>query len=219
MKVIISIALILLFSPLLAFSQKIEYVTNDFCWLFLNIPNRMSIEAGDIPFSEIKIKTSDHQNIQVDTDGKFSFRTIRRRVTLKAYQHQGKDSSFICERTFEVKPLPKATARIGRAFRENQIEMSKGEFLAQVGINAPLVNYDFNVGFSIESFTIIVTRKNELVYLKDFKGGRFSSEMKNELKKLLKGGERILFTNIKIQSQFHFNKFINSIELKIKKEA
>lgn len=181
--------------------------------------NLMSIEAKNIPFSEIKINTSDHQNIQVNKDGKFHLRTNSRRITLKAYQHQGKDSSFICERTFEVKPLPKATASIGRSAREDQTEMSKVEFLAQQGINAPLVNYDFNIRFSIESFTIIVTKEKELLYLKDFKGGRFSPEMKKDLRTLLKGGERIFFTNIKIGSNFHYNKFTNSIELKIKKEA
>jgi hypothetical protein len=218
MKTILRITIIVLFFPLVALSQKIEYVTNDFCWIFLNMNNSMSIEAGDIPFSEIKINTSDKQTIEVNTEGKFRLRTNSGRITLKAYRYKGKDSTFICERTFEVKPLPKPTASIGKSWHDSQMEMHKEAFLAQQGIAAPLINYDFNIRFPVKSFTIIVTRENELVYLKDYEGSRFSAEMKKELNVLLKGGERVFFTNIKIGSDFHYNKFTNSIELRIKKQ-
>ncbi|MFT5647832.1 MAG: hypothetical protein ACI976_002527, partial [Aureispira sp.] len=87
MKTILRITIIVLFFPLVALSQKIEYVTNDFCWIFLNMNNSMSIEAGDIPFSEIKINTSDKQTIEVNTEGKFRLRTNSGRITLKAYRY------------------------------------------------------------------------------------------------------------------------------------
>lgn len=219
MKTILKTAAIVLLFPFVAISQKIEYVTNNFCWIFLNMNNSMSIEAGDIPFSEIKINTSDKQTIEVSAEGKFYLRTNSRRITLKAYRYKGKDSTFICERTFEVKPLPKATASIGKSWHDSQVEMQKEAFLAQQGITAPLINYDFGIGFTVKSFTIIVTRENELIYLKDYEGGRFSSEMKKELRVLLKGGERVFFTNIKIGSKYHYNKFTNSIELRIKKQT
>lgn len=46
MKTTLKTAAIVLLFPLAALSQKIEYVTNDFCWIFLNMNNYMSIEVG-----------------------------------------------------------------------------------------------------------------------------------------------------------------------------
>ena len=110
---------------------------------------------------------------------------------------KAKSSVFVQAEKLQICPI----VFIGN-FRNKKI--SKNEFLAQKGISIPLVNYGVSVSFPIESYTLIITRENELVMLKEFKGNILKREMMRNIRKLLKGGERLFFT--KKESNLHFTK-------------
>lgn len=208
-----TLASLFLLLPIQLFSQKGNYIINENSWLFLRVDNQMKLGVESVPFSEIIVKTSDGENLKVDSLGRFILRPEYSRIGVKAYHFSNKDSILLCEEKFKVKGFPSATAYFGSPGKE-KIELK--EFHAQFGLQAELLNYDYNIRFPIKKFTIIILNDNGLVYLKDCEGGKFEEEMKTDLKRLLKGGERVFFTNIEIESPYHFEKWTNSIEVKIK---
>jgi hypothetical protein len=187
---------------------------NNHSWLFLNVENNMSIILSTKSSSKIKIYSNLGHYIKVDSLGNFRFKPkTSRDVKFKVYSYQEKDSTLIHEEGFTVKPLPKATAMLGG---NSKSQISKNELLAQIGIRAEVINYNFNISVPIKSYTLILLKDKQLVYFEDCKGAKLTSGTKKELAKLIKGGERLIITNIETNPYYHFNKYINSIEIKIK---
>lgn len=206
---------LLLFLAFPSFSQNKIYVQNLRNWLFVNLNNPMFIDLKNIPKDKISIIAHSCKVSTIKSNGHFSITPSRRgNILLKVYRKLKQDSTLIWEGTFSVRCLPPPTAIIGKS--ENK-EMSKNTFLAQKGISVPLINYGISISFPIESYTLIITRKDKLVLLENFEGNQFKPEMIKKLKTVLEGNERLFFTNIKIKSSFHKSKIVNSIEIKLKK--
>jgi len=172
----------------------------------------MFIQLGNIPFQEIILVSSNGKTSPLKEDGSFTLTPTQRGCTiLSIYRKINQDSVLLWEGSFSVKSLPAPTAMIGNG----KPTMSKGEFLAQSGIQVSLVNYGISTSFLVKSYTLIITRGDSLVLLKTFEGNRFNREMKDNLKHLLQGTEQLFFTSIKIKSIFHEKKIVNSIEIKL----
>lgn len=211
MKTLLSLLLIQI--PFLSLCQEKAHIINPRCWLFPNIENPMYIDAGKIPLSEITIHTNLNHKIEIKSNGSFTLKPENYgEVFVKVVWNKSKDSILIGEAQFRVIELTPPRAALGSDTKE----MSKNEFLAQMGINLWVEHYGISVNILVDSFTILVTQEKELVFFEDIIGGKFKRELKEELSKILKGGERIFITNITYKSSFHrFNK-ANSIEVKIK---
>lgn len=216
MKTFKKLAFIIIFS-LPYFSLKAQHqfaIINTQSWLFMNIDNPLNFTLQEIPNNEIKIISNLGHIIKVDSNGRFIINPKSSvSIKLKVYRFNKQDSILIHERHFSVKPMPKPTARYGNLFKN---EMTKSEFLHQRGIRADVLNYDYGIRIPVESFTLIVIKEKELLYFEDCTGYSLKTDTKEELEKLLNGGERVLFTNLKIKPFYHFNQYINSIEIRIK---
>ncbi len=208
----IQLLFLALFLALNAFSQDNIQVQNLRSWLFINIDNPMFINYDEIPLNEIIIKAPSCKISTLKQDGYFSLTPLRRgHIDLKVYRKINQDSMLLWEGIFSAKYLPQPSAFIIRG----RNSMSKQTFLAQRGIYTALVNYGISIGFPVARYTIIITKGEKLLLLKDMLGGEFSPEFRKKLKDLLTGGERIFFTNIEIKSRYHDTKTVNSIEIKI----
>jgi hypothetical protein len=173
----------------------------------------MYIDVGKILLSEITIHTNLNLKIQLKPNGSFFLKPQNPYGNIDVKVFWNKDSTLIGEAQFRVVGLTPPRATLGSGNKE----MSKSEFLAQPGIILFLEHYGISANLAVDSFTILVTRENELVFFKDIKGGRFQKILKDELRKVLNGGERIFITNITFNSSFHRFKKANSIELRIEK--
>jgi len=92
-----------------------------------------------------------------------------------------------------AKKLPKPVAMV--AFK-NGGAISKGEFSNQVGISAVLQNFDFDVKYSIERFTIIDIRSGKVVFIDSCKSTKFSNELRDRLKRMIEKDDKVIFCNI-----------------------
>lgn len=206
-----TLALCFLFFSLIA--QHNAVIINHHNWLFVNMSNRMNIILNTIPYQEVKIWSNLGHSITVDQDGSFIIKpTSSRTIELRAYHYKGQDSTLLYQRKFSVKPLPKATTTWGGRFKT---EMSKSEFLSQRGLKAEVLNYDYDLSVPIKRYSLLVIKDGKPIYFQDCVGAKLDTSTKVTLSKLLRGGERVLFTNIEVTPYYHFNKFINSIEIKI----
>jgi len=69
---------------------------------------------------------------------------------------------------------------------------------------------------SVKQYTVIVIRKDQLIYIEDIRGGALSNSLKKKFDQLLEEGDRLLFTNIEIKTDIHLDPAVNSIEIRIK---
>jgi hypothetical protein len=205
--------LLLISSPL--FAQK-GAIINNYAWLFVNVENRMHVFLDGIPSNEIKILSSSGDVLTVNSSGNFALRPkSTNSITLKTYRYRGQDSTLIYKRRFSVKAMPKATASLGGYLKS---KITTGEFFAKMGIVAEVLNYDYDLRVLVKGYTIMVLEEKELLYFEDCKGAMLSEHTKKELRKVLRPGGRVIITNIEIKPYYHFNKYVNSIELFIESE-
>lgn len=210
MKLIRIVVIIFIISCTPKISEEYTII-HEHSWLFLNIDNQMSMTLRGIPHNEIKIYSNLGHVLQPDSEGDFRLRPLSSAtIRLKAYRYLNQDSILIHERAFSVKPMPKATATLGTS---SNSKMSKRQILAQRGIIAEVINYDIDLKVPIESYTIIILKEDKMLYLEDCMGPLLKDETRNKIAKIIKGGERVIFTNIKAKSNFHFDKYINSIQI------
>jgi hypothetical protein len=201
---------ILLLIPAHLFSQK-GTIINNHAWLFVNVENRMHVFLDGIPPSEIKILSSSGDVLRVNSKGEFGLNPKSANfIILKTYRYQEEDSTLISERRFSVKPMPKATASLGGYLKS---KITTGEFFAKRAIIAEVLNYDYDLRTTVKGYTIMALEGKELLYFEDCKGAMLTENTKKELRKVLKPGGRVIITNIEIKSYYHFNKYVNSIEL------
>lgn len=211
-KLLLSLSFCLFHFFLLA-QRDFAIITNP-SWLFLNIENRLWLTLHDIPHDEIKILSNLGHKLSVGSDGSFKLTTKSKvALELKVYRYTNQDSTLLYKRKFSVKPMPNPTASLDGKFRS---EMLKNEFLSKRGIIAEVLNYDYDLRVPVEKYTILVLQGKKLLYLEDCEGAFIKNNTKKELIKILKGGERIILTNIEIKPHYHFNKYVNSIQIKIK---
>jgi len=53
--------------------QETAFISNNSSWLWMNVPNSLSINTSDIVAEKIKIISSDHQQIAVSANGHFQY--------------------------------------------------------------------------------------------------------------------------------------------------
>ncbi|WP_052593366.1 GldM family protein [Aureispira sp. CCB-QB1] len=214
MKIIISILAFICFLNTVQ-SQNLVQIQKAHDWLFVNFNNRLYLHSKKIPINKIKLNAYGCEIKNLKPDGSFILCPKRKgKIALEVYQKENNDSRLIQENFFTVKDLPQPIAHLGSLGKLNEKhEMKSGQFKASKKIIVELINYDFDIQFTIESYTIAIIRKNKLVYFKDCEGAALNME---EISKHIKVSERILITNIKFKSQYHQYKLATPLDIQIK---
>lgn len=201
--------LLLLLFPFFTYAQSNIKVIPNNPWLFTHIEQTLYLESCGLPLSELSVY-SRQKKLPLEANGSFQVKPLSGRFSVQVYHHQGQDSTLLNTFQFSVKQLPQPLAFLSII---NKNSMSRGEFLAQRGIGVELINYDYNVRFPVEKFTLLIVKEGKMLYFQEHLGGRFSPALRQELASILKGGEQILISNIQFRSPYHHHKVANSIAL------
>jgi hypothetical protein len=95
-------------------------------------------------------------------------------------------------------------------------KISKDLLIVQYGIIPVLEDFDFDVHFSIIGYSLVIIRKEQVIFIKDMIGGKFSENLKKEFS-LLEDGDFLLFYNLIIKNPDGTQRKINTVELSIGK--
>ncbi|MGH1337724.1 MAG: hypothetical protein ACRBFS_16510 [Aureispira sp.] len=208
-----TLLLLLLLFPLLSWSQEQVSISNKNPWLFEHIEKTLYLETCSFPLSELSVYSNQTGKLELQPDGAFKVKPRSGNLYLNVFKYQGQDSFLVKTIKFTVKALPQPIATLHRLTKGS---LSKNEFLAQLGITVELINYDYNIRFPIEKFTLLVVKNQQLVYFKEYEEARFPRSMKRDLGSILQGGEQVFITNIVFRSPYHQHHTANSIALIIK---
>lgn len=80
---------------------------------------------------------------------------------------------------FKIEYVPDPVAKVGG--REGGL-IEKSILLGQFGIVAELIDFEFDVKFKIESYSVVILNDKNIIYEKDFDGNIFSAELKAAIK-------------------------------------
>lgn len=201
-----------LFAPFFSSGQDNIFISNKTPWLFEHLEKVLYLESCTVPLSELSIHSNQTGEIELQPNGSFKVKPRSGKLSIKIFQHQRQDSTLLKTFQFNVKSLPQPIASLRRS---TKTVLSKKEFLAQAGLVVELINYDYNINFPIEQFTLLVVKNQTLVYLQTHQGNRFTATMKQALETILQGGEQIFITNIVFKSPYHYHHTANSIAFTI----
>jgi len=133
--------------------------------------------------------------------------------TVDVYRQIDKDLKF--EGTVSlanVYEMPRPTAKIsGRV--DGDISFDS---LVNARITADFSEFDFNCKYEIIEFRFVIMRKKRSILTGTSNGCAFSNEQKNDIVRLSRPGDTILFYNIKSDAQYFLNIILNSIYFTIK---
>ncbi|MCF8374437.1 MAG: hypothetical protein K9H64_22640 [Bacteroidales bacterium] len=118
------------------------------------------------------------------------------------------DTIVLSKAFFKVTSLPKPTAYIA-GMRGGRI--SKNNLAAQTGVYAQLDNFDFDISLHISSYSVIVIRNQQCIFVTNIEGGKFSDIMKIEFARLEKE-DIVYFLDIVVRWREGREDDVNSIK-------
>lgn len=116
--------------------------------------------------------------------GKATF-TVSRKIG-KEYKEAGK-------MVYRVKPLPPPEAFLGG---KRDADMYVPVFKTQLGLTAVLIDFAFDIHYTISEFRMEIKRRQQVIFEEDNKGNVFNNEIKVFRDKVL-SGDIVTFRNIR----------------------
>jgi GldM C-terminal domain len=158
--------------------------------LYVGISNPVNIAMEKVSNSKLKVTINEGGLIEKYKDGTYNI----------VVNHQGKytitveGNGMIIKKDFRAKNIPNPWVSLNiMDFEGDTISVSMVKAITGLGSNQ--INLDFELGFSIDKFSILIKQANGNLKVVENKGAGFSSELL-EILTTLKGGDYILFYDI-----------------------
>jgi GldM C-terminal domain len=158
--------------------------------LYVGISNPVSIAMEKIPNSKLKVTISEGGSIEKLKDGLYYIMV----------NHQGKytitveGNGVVTKKEFRAQKIPNPWVSLNiMDFKGDTISVSMAK--AITGLISHQINLDFELGFSIDKFSVLIKLSNGNLKVVENIGAGFSSELLGILT-TLKGDDYILFYDI-----------------------
>ncbi|WP_372773941.1 gliding motility protein GldM [Mangrovibacterium sp.] len=182
---------------------------------YLNIPNPISVSVPGVPAENLKV-TMTNGTVEQRADGRYVFPAKE--------DINGKNTQVIVDAvldgktrrmgtmTFRVKRVPDPVAQIAE---KNGGVLRKEDLMAEQGIFAALVDFDFDLKFKVTQFDVTVTGAGGFNNTWSSKSNMFSAEMKKQFANL-QAGSIIYFDNIMAHGDDKTDRALSPISFKIR---
>ncbi len=154
---------------------------------YLGVPNPVSISVPGVPSENLQVSLS---NGRIVPDGK-NYLVYPQKADLNARNTKitvsakfNGDVRNMGSMDFRVKEVPDPIATIAG---KNSGVLQKEDLLAEDGIFAALVDFDFDLKFTVTQFDITFTGAGGYVKIWSSKSNRFTADQKNQFKALTQG--------------------------------
>lgn len=212
MKNRIAFLVVLIFSIFTVYGQDIVRVNHPDCISFGSSQFQLVLTEED--YSSIYILVGDRYRIYPDSTGFFTHQKENEdqsMVLFRVFDASESDSTPIFQKTIQYYPPPKPTATFSGKLTGETI--NKETLLINRHISAHLYNYNIELGYKVKSFTFIIVRNDQVLFFKDYFRNSIGDEAIDFIANKILSGDRILVTNIEIETDYRLNRNINSIQL------
>jgi len=182
---------------------------------YLNIPNPISVSVPGVPSENLKVNITNGK-IERREDGLYVF-PAKEDIAGKNTQVivdatiDGKDRKMGAM-TFRVKRVPDPVAQIAE---KNGGVLRKEDLLAEQGIFAALIDFDFDLKFKVTQFDVTITGSGGFNNTWTSKSNMFSSDMRQQFN-TLQPGSIIYFDNIMAHGDDKTDRNLAPISFKIR---
>jgi hypothetical protein len=158
--------------------------------LYVGISNPVSIAMEKVSNSKLKVTISEGGSIEKLKNGLYYIMV----------NHQGKytitieGNGVVTKKEFRAQKIPNPWVSLNiMDFKGDTISVSMAK--ATTGLSSNQINFDFELGFSIDKFSVLIKQANGNLKVVENKGAGFSSELLGILT-TLNGDDYILFYDI-----------------------
>lgn len=186
-------SLLFLLQPFSAHAQQCVVANEKMNVVYVGIPNPMKIVAENRSCDDLVVRT-DNGKVERSTESPCLFYAVPEKPGIMIFKvSAGKaKEQLLQELRFRAKLIPSPEARVagktGGSILRNVMK-------AQVGITAGLTNFEYDVRFTIDTFTVDISRDGKSVFSEHTKGNRFSEAARNAFN-TLQSGDAIVFSGI-----------------------
>jgi len=157
--------------------------------LYVGVKNPIKIAVPNVSSNDLKItvqsgeglKYEDYYNVEIFRPGL---------IQICVYNKNYKDSLYSCMK-FRGKIIPDPVATY---LNSEGGEISKAWFCAGRTLNADMRNFDYDLQFTITSFTVTIVSQGKSISYKNY-GNKLSQEIKQAFE-LVKKGDKVFFEDI-----------------------
>lgn len=181
--------------------------------LYIGISNPITPMAENIPCKTLIVETSNGTVSNTSEPCQFIITPAKPGKTqIKVYTKTAGGKKLLGERDFRTKRIPEPLATVAG----KRTGFISAKFLkVQLGVVARMEGFDFDGQFTINSFTVSITRNKSIVFEKECTGARFDTETTQALQSV-KAGDMFICTNIKFTGMgYNNNTLTNSVELTV----
>lgn len=181
--------------------------------LYVGISNPITPMAENIPCKTLIVETSNGTVSNTSEPCQFIITPAKPGKTqIKVYTKTTGRKKLLGERDFRTKRIPEPLATVAG----KRTGFISAKFLkVQLGVVARMEGFDFDGQFTINSFTVSITRNKSIVFEKECTGARFDTETTQALQSV-KAGDMFICTNIKFTGMgYNNNTLTNSVELTV----
>ncbi|WP_163710515.1 type IX secretion system motor protein PorM/GldM [Mangrovibacterium lignilyticum] len=182
---------------------------------YLNIPNPISVSVPGVPSANLKVSMS-NGTVERRSDGLYVFPAKE--------DINGKKTQVIVDATidgktkrmgsmvFRVKRVPDPVAQIAE---KNGGVLRKEDLMAEQGIFAALIDFDFDLKFKVTQFDVTITGAGGFNNTWSSKSNMFSADMRKQFGNL-QPGSIIYFDNIMAHGDDKTDRSLSPISFKIR---
>ncbi len=189
----LKILIVILLLATSALAQQVMSKAVQMNFVYLNIPNPISVFAENIPLSKIKIIVD---NGTIEQQGLGSYLAMPKApgfMKLKMYYKK----KLIGEDLYYVRHMPQPTTYLGRI--ETSGSMNVAEFKAQRGLSSIIKEMHIDGGFYVSTFRFQIIRDGLKIEDTTFADGPLFSEMYKSISDNVQSGDEVLFSDFKIR--------------------
>lgn len=187
--------------------------------LYIGVDNPLRIAAAGVPSKALQVQLLGDGTID-GGDGNYIVRpTTPGEVTVRVSRKVSGKLQLIVDQKYRVKRIPDPSASLGEGGQSLSSGglISKGQLLANQGINALLKNFDFDAVCEVIGFEITIMPKGQNPIMLTIVGAKFSAGALQILEKLEGDGDAVFIDDIKVKCPGDINsRNIGGLAFKLK---
>lgn len=173
---------------------------------YIGVENPVSVSAPGVPLERIRVSMS--KGTLTGSNGKYVVKqTAPGDVTVTVSAEIDGKVTTMGSSTFRVKPVPDPVAKAGNLKPGN---IATNQFKAQPGILAVLENFDFNLKFNVQNFTVKYYKPRQDPLVRQNQGAAWAGDVD----RMIKGaapGDTFIFDDIIVRGPDGANRSIPGI--------
>lgn len=163
--------------------------------IYTGVNNSLDIAVAGVADNDLVVSIN-NGTMEKEAPGRFSVLVMSPgRTVIELFVRENGNLTKIGEKEFRVKLVPDPEVVIGKEV--SGATFKKAVLAAQLGVRAVLDNFDYDVKFQVESFTLCATidGKEECI---SAEGSAFKSEQKLLINRL-KSGDKVIIKDVKVK--------------------